>query len=123
MSQFIADQKEIDFILYEMFQADALVEKERFTDFSKKSFDMIIAEARKLASIYEGTDGIQAMDLLGRKLSMEKGMVFKGLLDEMGRTITEAGKIPSLVSLAEILEKIVNTFGKTDLDMEDMAFG
>ena len=123
MSQFIADQKEIDFILYEMFQADALVENERFTDFSKKSFDMIIAEARKFASIYEGTYGIQAMDLLGRKLGMEKGMVFKGLLDEMGRTITEAGKIPSLVSLAEILEKIVNTFGKTDLDMEDVAFG
>ena len=49
MSQLIADQREIDFILYELFQADLLVKNERFADFSKSSFDMIIAEARKLA--------------------------------------------------------------------------
>jgi len=75
----------------------------------------------KIASIYEGTDGIQAMDLLGRKLGMEKGMVFMGLLDEMGRTITQARKIPSLVSLAGILEKIVNAFGKTAMDIGTAA--
>jgi alkylation response protein AidB-like acyl-CoA dehydrogenase len=67
----------------------------------------------KIASIYEGTDGIQAMDLLGRKLGMKKGMVFTALLDEMGGTISKAKKISSLAPLAERLEKSVNTFGMT----------
>ena len=34
----------------------------------------------KITSIYEGTDGIQAMDLLGRKLGMAKGRVFMNFL-------------------------------------------
>ena len=37
----------------------------------------------KIASIYEGTDGIQAMDLLGRKLGLKKGKPFMDLLTEM----------------------------------------
>ena len=49
MAQLIADQREIDFILYELLRADELVKADQFSDFSKKSFDMIIAETRKLA--------------------------------------------------------------------------
>lgn len=49
MAQFIADQREIDFILYELFSADQTAGQGQFSDFSKKSFDMIIKEARKLA--------------------------------------------------------------------------
>ncbi len=75
----------------------------------------------KIASIYEGTDGIQAMDLLGRKLGMEKGMVFKGLLDNMGKTIEGAKQIPSLAPLAESLEKAVNGLGMTALGLGTAA--
>ena len=37
----------------------------------------------RIAPIYEGTNGIQAIDLVGRKLSMDNGAPLAGLLDEM----------------------------------------
>ena len=67
----------------------------------------------KIASIYEGTDGIQAMDFLGRKLGMKNGLAFKGFLDEMGKTITSAKKIESLIPMADSLARAVETLGKT----------
>jgi hypothetical protein len=75
----------------------------------------------KIASIYEGTDGIQAMDLLGRKLGMKKGKVFMNLLGEMGKTIAAAKKIDSLSPLADKLEKSVNLFGETALGLGTAA--
>lgn len=71
----------------------------------------------KIASIYEGTDGIQAMDLLGRKLGMNKGMVFKSLLDEIAGTITQARDFPDLAPLADCLEKSVQDLGATAMDL------
>jgi alkylation response protein AidB-like acyl-CoA dehydrogenase len=44
----------------------------------------------KITSIYEGTDGIQAMDLLGRKLGVAKGQVFLNLLGEIQKTMAQA---------------------------------
>jgi len=38
----------------------------------------------KIASIYEGTNGIQAMDLLGRKIGSGGGKPFLALLEEIG---------------------------------------
>ncbi len=43
----------------------------------------------KIASIYEGTNGIQSMDLLGRKLMMKKGAIFMGLLEDIGKFAAE----------------------------------
>jgi hypothetical protein len=46
---------------------------------------------QKINTIYEGTNGIQAMDLLGRKLGMKKGTYFMALINEakacLGQTI------------------------------------
>ena len=46
---------------------------------------------QKINTIYEGTNGIQAMDLLGRKLGMKKGTCFMALINEakacLGQTI------------------------------------
>ena len=46
---------------------------------------------QKINTIYEGTNGIQAMDLLGRKLGMKKGAYFMALINEakagLGQTI------------------------------------
>jgi alkylation response protein AidB-like acyl-CoA dehydrogenase len=36
----------------------------------------------KIASIYEGTNGIQALDLVGRKLVVKRGQLFKRLIGE-----------------------------------------
>lgn len=49
MSQKIADQRDIDFVLYEQLKVDTLLTSERYKDFNKKMFDMIIKEAKNLA--------------------------------------------------------------------------
>jgi alkylation response protein AidB-like acyl-CoA dehydrogenase len=41
----------------------------------------------KICSIYEGANGIQAMDLVGRKLTMGGGALFKAYIGEMGKFI------------------------------------
>jgi alkylation response protein AidB-like acyl-CoA dehydrogenase len=41
----------------------------------------------KICSIYEGANGIQALDLVGRKLGLKKGLYFMNLLGEMGTAI------------------------------------
>ena len=49
MAQVIADRRDIDFVLHEQFQVEALSRQEPFTEFNKKVVDMIITEARNLA--------------------------------------------------------------------------
>ncbi len=41
----------------------------------------------RIAPIYEGTNGIQAIDLMGRKLALENGRAVRDLLDEIWSTI------------------------------------
>jgi alkylation response protein AidB-like acyl-CoA dehydrogenase len=59
----------------------------------------------KIASIYEGTNGIQAMDLLGRKLGMNQGRVFMALLDEIKSAVDRAARIAGLSQLAAEVER------------------
>ena len=40
----------------------------------------------RITTIYEGTTGIQANDLIGRKLAREKGATTRALIDESART-------------------------------------
>lgn len=46
----------------------------------------LVRDARIL-TIYEGTNGIQALDLVGRKLLLDQGEAFHNLLDEMQQTV------------------------------------
>ena len=80
-----------------------------------------IARDVKIASIYEGTDGIQAMDLLGRKLGMEGGKVFLGFLDEIKKVIEAAKQKDVLLPLAEILSKQVDALGMTAMTIGGAA--
>jgi len=41
----------------------------------------------RITEIYEGTNTIQALDLVGRKLSLENGRLFKGWLSEVDETM------------------------------------
>ena len=75
----------------------------------------------KVTSIYEGTNGIQAMDLLGRKLGMKKGMVFLNLLSEIQKTVEKARSLPELNDLAEKLSTAVDLLGKTALHLGTKA--
>jgi 3-(methylthio)propanoyl-CoA dehydrogenase len=51
----------------------------------------------RIAQIYEGTNGIQAADLVGRKLAMGGGSVIK---DHLARIGQDAGDQPALLALA-----------------------
>ncbi|MGH6788963.1 MAG: acyl-CoA dehydrogenase [Pseudolabrys sp.] len=41
----------------------------------------------RIAAIYEGTNGIQAIDLVTRKIPLEAGATVKGYIDELRRTV------------------------------------
>ena len=75
----------------------------------------------KITSIYEGTSGIQAMDMLARKLGRKEGRVFASLLEEMGLTIAEARKIEGLEKMAGQLEKTVNRLAEISMIMGKRA--
>jgi len=44
----------------------------------------------RISQIYEGTNGVQAMDLMGRKVVFDKGHSFKLLVAEMTECLAEA---------------------------------
>jgi alkylation response protein AidB-like acyl-CoA dehydrogenase len=75
----------------------------------------------RIFMIYEGTNGIQAMDLLGRKLGMKKGKPFIDFLSLMQKTITGAKEIPALNHLTENFEAAVNRLGETALYLSKTA--
>ena len=49
MAQLIADRRDVDFVLHEQLQVSDLSKHEKYMEFSKKTIDMIISEARNLA--------------------------------------------------------------------------
>ena len=71
----------------------------------------------RITQIYEGTNGIQAMDLLGRKLGMKKGKPIMDLLGEIQAIIGKAKGIEALKDAAERLETAVNKLGEVAMHM------
>jgi len=69
----------------------------------------------KIASIYEGANGIQALDLVGRKLGMKKGTYFMSLLGEMNVTIAGYKDYPEMKELAELVQAAVNVLADMGL--------
>ncbi|MFP4477438.1 MAG: acyl-CoA dehydrogenase [Desulfatibacillaceae bacterium] len=67
----------------------------------------------KITSIYEGTDGIQAMDLLGRKLAMNKGRHFMDFLAEVSKAVARAKEYERLGGIAEKVEAAAEKLGRT----------
>lgn len=62
----------------------------------------------KIATLYEGTNGIQALDLVGRKLGQKKGMNVMNMFGEIGATIAKAKGIDELKPYAARLEEAYN---------------
>jgi len=71
----------------------------------------------RITTIYEGTNGIQAMDLLGRKLGMKKGKPIMDLFGEIQKTIADAKKTASLKDFALKLEEATNKLGEVAMHM------
>jgi len=75
----------------------------------------------KITSIYEGTSGIQAMDLLARKIGMKKGLVFMNFLGEIQKTTAQAKAVDALNELGVKVENIANRLGEIALHIGEMA--
>jgi len=61
----------------------------------------------RLNPIHEGTNGIQAQDLLGRKVLMHKGAALKLLVEKVQNTIQAAERFPQSAPLAKQLDHVV----------------
>ncbi len=75
----------------------------------------------RIHTIHEGTTGIQAMDLLGRKLTMENGRALFLLKQEMEETMASAGHHPSLTGMVQSLAKGMGMLEKTTLGLGNVA--
>ncbi|MDH4168551.1 MAG: acyl-CoA dehydrogenase [Acidimicrobiia bacterium] len=68
----------------------------------------------RITPIYEGTNGIQAMDLVMRKLPMDGGRVITRFLDDMSATVAELRRAGGPVDpLADPLEAAVAVLAET----------
>jgi len=75
---------------------------------------------QKINLIYEGTNGIQAMDLLGRKLGMKKGLYFMNLLGLTQAAVAEAKNNEGLKAEAAIVEGALNASAETAMAFAKM---
>ncbi|NIK73067.1 butyryl-CoA dehydrogenase [Thermonema lapsum] len=71
------------------------------TDFSLEQMYRDI----RITTIYEGTTGIQSLDLLGRKIVAKNGKAAMLLTEEIGQTLQAALTFDDLKSYAELLQK------------------
>jgi len=70
----------------------------------ENGMEQYVRDAR-IAQIYEGTNGVQAMDLVGRKLPKAGGRALQALLKIIATEVAEAKNNEKLTPLAEALEK------------------
>jgi hypothetical protein len=70
--------------------------------------EQFVRDAR-IAQIYEGTNGVQAMDLLGRKVPDDNGRLVKRFLGVAERDLAEAAKVPTLRVMAERVHDALQT--------------
>jgi alkylation response protein AidB-like acyl-CoA dehydrogenase len=65
--------------------------------------EQFVRDAR-ITQIYEGTNGVQAMDLVGRKLPREGGRAIRTFFEQVGRDIAEAKAKSDPAGMAAALE-------------------
>lgn len=65
----------------------------------------------RIMSLYEGTTGIQSLDLLGRKVTMEDGQALQLLVKVMSATIEQAARHDALRPYADTLQAEIQRVG------------
>ena len=75
----------------------------------------------RITPIYEGTNGIQAMDLLGRKLGLNKGKPIMDLMGEIQNTIAAARTHARAEAYAGKVETALNKLGEVALHLGKAA--
>ncbi len=76
----------------------------------------------KIASIYEGSNGIQAMDFLGRKVAGSKLKMLKSLIAEVEKTVQKAQNYGQLKGLASELRLATDLLTKTCKQTSEALF-
>ncbi len=71
----------------------------------------------RISPIYEGTNGIQAIDLVLRRLPIRMGAAVKELLEQVGVTAAEASSVPELQESGEELARSVRILGRSSLTL------
>ncbi len=66
----------------------------------------------RITPIYEGTNGIQAADLVGRKLSLDNGGAFAALVADM----RAEAEHPALIALIDAIDAIAHRLATADAD-------
>jgi len=59
----------------------------------------------KITSIYEGTNAIQALDLVGRKLTHKQGSLFRAFIEETEQVLTRIGDNPRLAAIVALFRE------------------
>jgi hypothetical protein len=75
----------------------------------------------RITPIYEGTNGIQAMDLLGRKLGLNQGKPIMDLMGEIQTTIANARGNARVAECGGKLEAALNKLGEVALHLGKTA--
>ncbi len=70
--------------------------------------EQLVRDAR-IAQIYEGTNGIQALDLVGRKLPMGTGRLARQFFHPVGAYLEQMASVPAM---AEIAAPLAKAFGR-----------
>jgi hypothetical protein len=85
----------------------------------------------KIASIYEGTNGVQAMDLLGRKVARGGGVMLMAMVNEVNKTLSGPAKegpfaeeIAAIAKARDTLAQAAMGFGQLNMrgDVDYPAF-
>src|SRR5581483_6011205 len=78
--------------------------------------EQLVRDSR-IACVYEGTNGIQAQDLLFRKVARDQGASLKAWLGEVGATCARAAKNERLAPIAKELGARIDELGKVAMDL------
>ena len=70
----------------------------------ENGMDQFVRDAR-IAMIYEGANGVQAMDLVGRKLGLQGGRTFETLLDDIAELVRTTCGQSELADIAAALDR------------------
>ena len=75
----------------------------------------------KILSIYEGTNGIQALDLLGRKIAMKGGMLFMKFIMELNGFVEANKEHARLAVSVAALEKAKDTLSQVTMKFGELS--
>ncbi|MBX9703009.1 MAG: acyl-CoA dehydrogenase [Silvanigrellaceae bacterium] len=75
----------------------------------------------KITSIYEGTNGIQALDFVGRKMRMQDGMIYMSWLEIFTNIIEQNSQNPQVTKECEALSEHIALLVEGAIAMQDIA--